>query len=243
MALVRRPARKIVKRRTYKKKSGMITKKSKQSLVKLIKSVSLKACETKHTHSIVENTNLFHNVPLLDVAALNTSQSVNDDNTGTQNLAARIGDEVVARGISYKFWFANKIDRPNVMYKIVFFKYKSAVGLNLPEPYYAQGTSNFMIRDLNTEKFKIIKVIKFNLQTAGQRIITIGGALAGAEGHVAKSVWLPLNNKKIKYENGSGIAQFEDYGFSIVAYDSFGTLTTDNIASFAYSRKFYFKDL
>jgi len=212
------------------------------SLVSLIKKVSLKPVETKHTHNIGENINLFHNVPEISYAHLNTTQSIADNNAGVSNFASRLGDEIILRGLSYKFWFANKLDRPNVMYKIVFFKYQSKAAPGSNAPFYSQGTANFMIRDLDTEQFKIIKVVNFNLQTNAQKIITIGGALVGAEGHRAISVYIPLKNYKCKYENGTTIPRFQDFAYTIIAYDSYGTATTDNIASYAVNRKLYFKD-
>jgi len=99
-----------------------------------------------------------------------------------------------------------------------------------------------MIRDLDTEKYRILKTVKFNLQTASQKVIDSQGTFNGAEGHKAVSVWIPLKNKRIKYENGSSVPRFTDIAFTVVCYDSFGTLLTDNIASFAICRKFYFKD-
>jgi len=223
--------------KNYSKKSTM----KRSSLVSLIKKISLKPVETKHTHKIDENGQLNHNDPVINLNHLNTSQSTADNNTGTSNFACRVGDEVIARGLSYKFWFANKLDRPNIMYKIVFFKYQSSSTPVAPAPYYTQGTASYMIRDLDTEKYKVIKVIKFTIQTGAQRVIS-QDTFQGAEGHKAVSVWLPFKNQKIKYENDSTNPRFFDYGYTIVAYDSFGTLLTDNIASFAVNRKFYFKD-
>lgn len=231
-------------RRTYKKGgfvSRAVAAKKKQSLVKLIKNVSLKAAETKNTVWLYENLNLFHNSPLIGNGYLATSQSVSENNNSTYNIATRIGDQVIARGVSFKFWIANKLDRPNVMYKIVFFKYNSNYSPVASDPYYQQGSANYMIRDLDTEKFKILKVKKINLQTSAQRI-TGADNFEGAEGHRALNVWLPMKNQKITYENGSQTPKYMNLGFSIVAYDSFGTLTTDNIGSFSYSMKFYFKD-
>jgi len=238
MAYTKKPAT----RKIYKKKSVRKTAKSNKSLVALIKKVSLKPVETKHTHNIVENINLNHNAPYMVGTLLNTTTSVLDNNTGAQNYACRVGDEVIARGISFKIWFANKLDRPNVMYKIIIFEYKSGTTLSNPAPYYSQGTANYMIRDLDTETYKIIKVVNFNLQTNAQRIITVGGALVGAEGHKAVSIYIPLRNRKIKYENNSTTPRFTDMGYSIVAYDSYGTAITDSIATFAINTKFYFKD-
>ena len=231
--------KKVVKKATRKmvKKPSM----KRSSLVSLIKKISLKPCETKATHIIAENQQLYHNVPFLSYGGLNTTQGITEDDTGTSVVAMRVGDEIILRGLSYKFWFANKLDRPNVMYKIVFFKYQSSYAPTNTDPFHSQGSTNYMIRDLNTEKFKIIKVVNFNLQTSAQRI-TGTDTFSGAEGHRKIQVYIPLKNQKCKYENGSSVPRFTDYGFTIVCYDSYGTLTTDNIASFAINRKLYFKD-
>jgi len=243
MPFVRKSAKKVVKRNFKKKGTGLRKGTSARgSLVSLIKKISLKNSETKHTHNINENVSLNHNSPDMSYNHLNTTQAVTDNNQGAQNFACRVGDEVIARGISYKFWFANKLDRPNVMYKIAIFRYKSGTTPAVPAPYFAQGLANYMIRDFDIEQFKILKVITFNLQTNAQRIITVGGALVGAEGHRAVSIYIPLKNQKLKYENGTATPRFTDIGYSIVAYDSFGTVTTDTIASFSVNRKFYFKD-
>jgi len=226
----RKPVKKVIRKASVSK-----------GLVSLIKKVSLKPSETKNTHAISENQQLYHNVPQVVYAMLNTTTSVNDDQNGTLNIACRVGDEVIARGLSFKFWFANKGDRPNVMYKIIFFKYQSREAPVSTAPYCNQGSSNYMIRDIDTEKYKIIKVVKFNIQTSAQRI-TSTDTFNAAEGHKAISVWIPLKNQKIKYENGSGVPRFVDYAYSVVAYDSYGTLLTDNICSYAVNRKFYFKD-
>jgi len=234
-----------IKKRSFKKVTRKVGKRSagiskgSKALVSLIKKVALKPVETKNTHFIEENIQLYHNVPQIVYDNLNTTQAVTENNTGTSNFACRVGDKVIARGLSYKFWFANKLDRPNVMYKIIFYKYRSNT---VPTaPYYAQGTSNYMIRDIDVEKYKIIKIVNFNLQTSAQKLVT-GDTFGGAEGHRAVSVWLPMNNQQIVYENGTGYPRMQDIAYSVVCYDSFGTLITDNIASYAVNRKFYFKD-
>lgn len=231
---VRKPVRKYTRKPSMKR----------SSLVKLIKKVSLKPCETKHTHNINENINLAHNSPDLNYNHLQTVQSFTDNNQGASNFSCRLGDEVILRGLSYKFWFANKADRPNIMYKIIIFRYKSGTTPASPAPYYPQGTSNYMIRDLDTESYKILKVVKFTVQTGAQRIRSELGTpiFSGAEGHRAISIWIPLKNQKLKYENGTGTPKFTDIGYNVVAYDSFGTLSSDNIATFAVNRKLYFKD-
>jgi len=64
----------------------------------------------------------------------------------------------------------------------------------------------------------------------------------GREAHRYLQCYIPLNNKKIHYNDGGSDPKFFDIGFALIAYDSWGSLTTDNICSYAWERKFYFKD-
>lgn len=235
---MRKYSKKPVTRKSFARKA--VAKAKTSSLVKLIKKVSLKQSETKDTHVISENVQLYHNTPISVSALLETQQGINDNESGTVQLSKRIGDEIVASGISLKFWFANKLDRPDVLYKLIVFKYKANTTVSNPDPYESQGTTNYMIRDLNVERFKIVKVVNFRISTSAQRITT-QDVFNGAEGHKAMTIWIPLK-RRIKYESGTSTPFGWDYAFNIVAYDSYGTLTTDNIASFAINRKLYFKD-
>lgn len=231
------PLRKMGAKRFAKR---AVAKAKTASLVKLIKSVSLKDCETKDTHAISENIQIYHNVPTHVVGLLYLEQGINDTESGLVQSSKRIGDEVVGRGISLKLWFANKADRPDILYKAVVFRYKSNNTINPGDPWMSQGTANYMIRDFNVDKFKIVMVKNFRISTSAQRI-TAQDVFNGAEGHRAVKLWIPLK-RHIKYEDGSSTPKDFDYGLAVLAYDSYGTLTTDNIASYAVNRKFYFKD-
>lgn len=219
-------------------KSYMNTKK----LIKLIDKVSLKKAETKETHRIEENNTVNHNGESLKLSLLYTQQGMGDNDVGTSNYDCRIGNEIVAKGLSIKMWFANKLDRPNVMYKVVIFRYRVN---EIPTTIYkAQGTSNIMLRDVDTDKITILAVKHFNLnQGAAERIVTATDSFAGCEGHIYKKFWINLKNRKIQYDsNNSGLPKYYNIGLSVVAYDSWGTLTTDTICSYAFNSKLYFKD-
>lgn len=230
----RRPLR---KRKSYRK--------SKTGLVKLIQRTMLKKCETKDTHRILENQQLYHNTVNVQQDFLFTQQAIGDDDAGTANYLARVGNEIILRGLSMKLWLATKNDRPNLMFRIIVFRYKiDAAGYTNP-PYLAQGTSNFMIRDLDTDRFKILKTKYVNLNVGASfipDIPTVSG-VQRKEAHKIVKFWIPFKNQKYRYKSdGSGYGAYWDIGISITAYDSYGTLTTDNIASYALSHKLYFKD-
>lgn len=224
--------RKILRKRVYKR----------AGLAKLISKVMLSKCETKDCHRILENEQLYHNVPIVQTGFLTTNQGIGDSDIGTTSIACRLGNEIVLRGLSMKIWLANKLDRPNVMYRIIVYRYKIDGSYTNP-PYCAQGTSNFMIRDVNTDNFKIIKTKRINLQVGGNANTSSAGAWAPKEAHKFVKFYVPFKNRKYRYKaDDSGIGAYWDIGLSIVCYDSYGTLTTDNIASYALSHKLYFKD-
>jgi hypothetical protein len=229
-------------KKPYRKRSIKRRISKRRSLVSLIKRVSLKNSETKHTHQILENNQLYHNVPFMLVYnMLSCDEGVSDPNSGLTNFVGRIGNEVIARGISIKLWIANKRDRPNVMYRIIVYKYTQLSGSGItapPHPYLSQGSSNYMIRDLDADKFKIVKSYRFNLQNN----VAFSDPAHTRETHKYISLYIPLKNRRVKYEETYDMALGWNYAISIVAYDSYGTLTTDNIASIAYNQKFYFKD-
>lgn len=233
---VKKPKNMVKRGRKYSKGSRMGTSR----LVSLIKKVSLKKSETKETHVIAENIQLYHNVENIRYSFLYTQQGIGDGDTGTTNYVCRVGNEVVCRGISIKLWIANKLDRPNVMYRVIIFKYRadSTIG----SAYKTQGSGNMMIRDIDNEKITILKSKLVNVQVSDSSGF-YNGQWTGREAHKYMKFWIPLKDKILRYkDDNSGSPKYFDIGFSIVPYDSYGTLTTDNIASYAIAHKFYFKD-
>lgn len=230
--MMRKP-RRTLKRRISRKK---------RSITGLISKIMLKKCETKNTHSISENNTLYHNGESIVAGMLQTNQGIGDAQAGVSSFASRVGDQVTARGISVKIWLANKLDRPNVMYRITIFRYGQT--LTTPTTVYAsQSSSNIMLRDYDTDKIRVIKTKIINCQVGTSHSVVSQGTWTPREAHKLVKFWIPLKNKNIKYlADNSAVPTFSDYGVSIAAYDSYGTLTTDAISSYAINYKFYFKD-
>lgn len=226
--------------RRYRKKSvKKVYRKSanSKSLISLIKQVSLKNVETKTVHKIEENININHNSGYIFTNLLRTTQGLTDTDTGLTAFSNRLGDEIMARGISIKLWIANKRDRPNVMYRMGIFKYQSGSIPTLSQ-LFTGANPNRMMDKLDKEYITIVYQKMFNLQNN----IAFSDATHTREAHTYRKIYINLKNKKITYNNGGSNPKFIDYGFFIVPYDSYGTLATDNIASFAYEQQLYFKD-
>lgn len=231
-------SKKTFNKKVYKKK--MYNKK--KSLVSLIKKVSLSKTETKHAHVSSENININHNTGYIVTSLLNLGQGYTEPGNTTTSLAIRIADEVVARGISIKLWIANKLDRPNIMYRVVVFKYQSQ-SIPALSQLFKGGIGNKIMDDIDVESYTPVYQKIFNLQVGYSAYATgTAGDTDGREAHKYLSIWVPLKDKKIVYNDGGQLPKFTNYGFFIVPYDSFGTLITDNIASFTYIYKYYFKD-
>jgi len=230
----------VKKSKKFVKKSKKVTSNSK--LISLIKSISLKQSETKKCHSVAENLKLYHNVPGIRFSFLRTSQGITDADTGANSYANRIGDEIIARGIGIKLWIANKLDRPNVMYRIIVFKYESSL-TPTATLLFKGANGNKMMDNLNKETITVMYQKIFSLQTGlSASGDAAGSPFVGKECHTYRKIWIPLKNQKVLYNDGGQVPKFLDYGFAIVPYDSYGTLTTDNIASYAIEYNLYFKD-
>jgi len=235
-----RKSRKNYKRPFKKSKYGISKR---QALVSLIKKVSLSQVETKHTHYVIENQQLYHNSGYIKLNLLNTTQGVADNQTGSTFFAGRVGDEVIARGLSFKIWVANKSDRPNVMYRLIVFKYQSLTSPT-SSAIFTGANGNKMMDDIDREFVTVVYQKIFQVQLGFSAIPDPlqAGDQDGVEAHRYLSFYIPLKNKRIVYADQSNIPKFIDYGFRIVPYDSYGTLETDIISSMAFQTQFYFKD-
>lgn len=216
--------------RQVKRRNVSLTRR-RTNLSRAVRSIALKNCETKHRFLTAENVQLYHNTPYTNTNLLSTGQS----NTQT----SRVGDEVIGQYLNLKIWLSNKGDRPNVMYRIVVY----SSNLQDTTLYWATGSNgNLMLATADTDKVKILK----------QRIIK---PLAGDYSHESGAIWkehsnlvsfnIRLKNRKIKYQADAGAVpkwQGNYIHFAVIAYDTYGTLVGDNIASFGWQSCFYFKD-
>lgn len=209
-----------------------------RSLPRLIKRVSLSLGETKKSNQYSENLQLFHNITNYKTNLLSTTQGVRDPEGFSQMTTNRVGDEVVARGIKIRLWLSNKADRPNCHYHVFVFRYRSE--LSLTDTVFWRGQDglgsnmNRMVDQPNPERIKIIRHLK----------VSPGPMYSPDHEHsYIREMWIPLKSRKLQYREGnSTIPRFTDIGFAIVPYDNFGSGPLDNIASYAFSSCFYFKD-
>ncbi len=207
-----------------------------------VKRQMLRLCETKKSSEAVENNQLFHNVTTYLLQCLKTSQGLTDPEGLQVSKQNRIGDEVIARGIKFKFHMFNKENRPNVTYRIILFRYNTllsiAAGMN--DAYFwrgpngAGGQFNRMLDNPNSDRVKVLRNIF---------IKSTNNYATSFEKSYMREFYFPMKDQKLKYrDDNDPDTLLWDLGVAVVCYDAFGTALTDNIASFAYTWTFYFKD-
>jgi hypothetical protein len=209
----------------------------------------MKRSETKSLVASSENIQLFHNTGatsgVFNGIIFNPWQAIQQGVTSI----TRIGTEIYPIGMSVRLELFNKLDRPNITYRIVV-----AV---IPKLYGGSATaSNFDWRDSTGSGNSLlswvkpdcgIKVLYDKIHRNESHFSAIPTGVAGdqdgKEAHKmvkfyiksptgSKLMWDPLGNMINK-----PICMY------IIPYDSYGTLTTDNIASCAINTKYFWKDI
>lgn len=217
-------------------KSSSLTKSQMKEVRKLAREVNDVETEDKRVVIIAENQQLYHNVPVYVTGLFSAINQGVNDGTGGQaaNQGYRIGDRIRLKNINIRFWLSNKLDRPNVMYKGVLFYYPVGVTVNNAAVYFTQ--TNKMLDRYNDKTITIID----------QFIVTSKEMYDNGTEKWEHSYLATLNKsykgKKITFAPNSSTPGKERLGFALVCYDAFGTLQTDNIASFAHNIQLTYED-
>ena len=110
--------------KTYTKKLVKATPKTLSATKKLIKGIMLKNVETKYKSLSLDKQELYHN-KLYGWGLISNSGGVFPSQGDTDSN--RQGDEIITTGIKFRVMFGQKMDRPNVTWKIYLVKYNSSV--------------------------------------------------------------------------------------------------------------------
>lgn len=216
-----------------------LTKAQSRAVRKIAEKVVDAEVEDKKFCMVSENNQLYHNKPFYLSKILKIIEP--GYNSGAQSTGAlgvktvRVGDEISLKNVNIRFWLSNKDDRPNVMYKGVLFWMPSDMAPSDAIVYATQ--TNKMLDRYNTNQIQIVD--KFLVKSTNNYAVD-------ANNH-EKSYLATLNksykSKKIKYDELSNITKGMDLALALVCYDAYGTLQTDNIASFAWNLQITFQDV
>lgn len=199
----------------------------------------------------VENNQLFHNIPKYTSKLLQQiTKGVNDGDQGTGATGlntCRIGERIALKNINIRLWLSNKYDRPNVMYKGILFWYSVDDPPANTTVFMTQ--SNKMLDRYNTRNITVVDTFILNSATKGGAnyantpvFTIIPGSVQGREASRLITLNKSYKGKKILYDSLSGKPKMKDLAFAVFCYDAFGTLQTDNIASFAWQSLITFQD-
>lgn len=215
---------------------GGLSRAQRSEVRKLAKTVADGEVENKRAVEIHENIQLIHNKPVYVSNIYGILAYGNQDGTqaGGGNLPVRVGDRIEIKNINVRFWLSNKLDRPNVMYKGILFNYPAGASVNDGLVYFTQ--TNKMLDRYNDKAIKILDTFILKSEEMYDN-----GTEKWEHSYLA-TLNKSYKGKKITYLQNSNNVAKENLGFAIVCYDAYGTLQTDNIASFAYNIQLTFED-
>lgn len=256
-------------KKTYKRKYQKWKKRARgkyarrTSFKSRVRKILLKTAETKKYQFADENVQLYHNIgysAAVPVAGANAGSLIQPFNVwagitkGTSSFN-RIGDRIIPRGMSLKIWMANKLDRPNLMYRVIVCTIPKTLGgvvstynnVDLFDTTQLGATGNRLI--LNLDRDRGVKALYDKVFSAQPGIAgnynAAAGAGAGKEYHILKKLWIKRKSSRpIQFDstNAQQIVNNPLYVY-VIPYDSYGTLISDNVASCSYYGVCYFKDI
>ena len=233
-------------RRNASKKTRRSPKTSKGKMASIARSVVKselnKTVELKDNPYGLENQQLYHNVPLnIDSNIFYTTQGLTDPQAASGSN--RIGDSVYFKSLTHKLWLANKLDRPNLMYRVTIVYRKTTAGTVPTSAPYVSVTNNgnIMLSDLNMENGQVAAVLYDKVFTYNDgHDISSGGSTK--ESHHLVQIFRRLNTKCTYYGDNATVPKAFTPQLWVTAYDSYGTLISDNVASCGFQRHCRFTD-
>ncbi len=224
--------------RRTKRRSSALSRKQKMEVKAMCEKLIDEEIEDKSQVAIVENNQLYHNKPVYVGKILSRLgqgvQTGDQSSSGTGSLTVRVGDQINLKNVNIRFWLSNKLDRPNVMYKGVLFWYSQGQALSDPLVYKTQ--TNKMLDRYNNKQIRVIDT--FIVKSTNNYAVDANNHEHSYLATLNKS----YKNKKITYDDNGLITKGWEMGFALACYDAYGTLQTDNIASYAYNIEVTFQD-
>lgn len=153
----------------------------------------------------------------------------------------RIGDKIQPTGVKLKLWLSNKLDRPHLMYRLMALVVPHQIqGANVTTLNCfditmdaSSGMGNELLRQI--EPGNGVKVLY-------DRVFQNKASVANKECAKFKKLYFKSKVKHIRYDGGAANTYNKWLVVGVVAYDSYGTLIADNVASYATIVSMYYRD-
>lgn len=214
----------------------------------------MKKAETKYYDIGIENVQLYHNCGTFELLFPGYIRAIpqwfNPWSVMQQGSGRfqRIGDKITPRGMSIKLWLANKLDRPNILYRVIVAVLPKVSGgaITIPrfDPFQIPNSGllgNYLLTPPDTDKG--VKFL-YDRIVSNERAFTGGSNLPQKEVHVYKKIWIKRKRSRpIVYDTTGTEIINKPLAIYVIPYDSYATLNTDNIASCAGFMRMYYKDI
>lgn len=202
---------------------------------RLIRKIVLKTSETKYKTLSLPKQELYHNLLHNFGTNLVSSFPLQGDTDASRN-----GDEIYATGMMVRMMFGQKLDRPNVTYKVWVVGYNdNSQDLTTYGNFLHNTTGNVLLDSVQTKRYKILKSLTLKSRGTSMEV-----GEAGKEFIRTAKFWLPIK-KKIKFikdDSNSSSNYYPHINIIVSPYDAYGTLNTDNIGYAQASATLYYKD-
>lgn len=222
----------------YRKSSKSMA--NNKSLIALIKRVSIKQNELKYVDYNHGKTELYHNIH--NGVGINLIQygPVQGDGSGQ-----RVGNSINLSGVKLTLMFYTKAVRPNTKFKLII--YSAPMNTFNPNAGYSvlfdNVTGNVMIDNMDKDCVKVHKTMMIYPKNISANLVGFPEAELATEVTQFRKVWIPYRTK-VKYQNDTSAAEITNRTFYclIMAYDTYGTLVTDNIGAVQCWQRMYYRD-
>lgn len=245
----RNPRRSAAAQTLQRYARGRAARRHGRTLASKIKNISLRQCETKKAcQRYAGGTNaqaLYHNLSDYWQNLMATTQGVDDPQGTDQYRGSRIGTDIIAQGLKLRFMFISTTDRPNLNIMVYLYQYNSKTPQSSTVfwagPAGSGATNNRFLDHPNTDRVKVLR--KFVIQNRNNYNITDSGS--NRVHTVYRDLWLPMKNRKIRYDNDTGngdVPMLKDIGLCVTAFDATNSGPTDIVGYWTASSVLYFKD-
>lgn len=230
------------KRKSYTKRPMRMRKRSKYAkkkyaakkrFTRAVRSVVLRTSERKYLADNEGKTELYHNVPSQGTLFGRTGSGMPTVGTGSNQ---RIGDSIYISAIKFRIMMYAKADRPNTGFKFLVLQSKNGLSGN---PIRAV-TGNNSIDPVATTEWRVLasRTIQDKPGLANTTL-----APGGVEHTRYTDIYIPIKRTVHTLGQGGTNWNMEDIVLWVCAYDTYGTLTTDNIGAFQFWTELYFRDV
>lgn len=189
--------------------------------------------ETKRVNFTFDKKEVFHNnFDASYCATVNATMPLQ----GTADTN-RIGDEINVLGFKIKVFCGQKGDRSNVNWRMFAFYHPKGTTPTVASVF-RTSIGNNQMEELNTDRIRPVFDRKYRPNQAG---LTGTG---NDEFTFYKEFYIPANQVyKFGPQSGASGHNKDDLYFSVMGFDAFGTITTDNIGYYQVWSEVVYKDI